>query len=158
MDGLRDYVFHLCITALICTVLLRFARGTGTVKLVLKLLCGIVLAYSAISPLKQLQIPEFDKVISEFQEEASIAMRWGKETSGIAIREGISQGAEAYILEKAKALNLDLLVEVELSDDEIPVPVAVSLTGNVAPYAKTVLGNTIAQDLNIPKENQKWIS
>ena len=158
MDGLREYVIHLCATALLCTVLLSFTRGTGTVKMILKLLCGIVLAYSVISPLKQLQIPQFDRIISEFQEEASVAMRWGQEATDIAIREGISQGAEAYILEKAKALNLDLLVEVELSDDEIPVPAEVSLIGNAAPYAKTVLGNAIWQDLNIPKEKQIWIS
>ena len=61
-------------------------------------------------------------------------------------------------MEKAKDLNLDLVVEVELSDDECPIPVAVSLTGNVAPYAKSVLGDAISRDLNIPKERQKWIS
>ena len=61
-------------------------------------------------------------------------------------------------MEKSSGLNLDLVVEVELSDDEIPVPVAVSLTGNVSPYNKLILSNTISNDLNIPKEKQIWIS
>jgi hypothetical protein len=55
-------------------------------------------------------------------------------------------------------MNIDLAVEVVLSEDEIPIPVAVSLAGNVAPYAKSLLSEAISKDLNIPKENQTWIS
>lgn len=87
-----------------------------------------------------------------------MAVQWGESTAATALAESISQGTEAYILEKAKGMNVELAVEVELSDDEIPVPVAVSLTGQVAPYVKTVLSDTISQDLNIPKEKQIWIS
>lgn len=158
MDRLCDYVIRLSATALLCAVVIHFARGSSAVKLMVKLLCGIVLAYSIIQPVRQLKISEFGDVAMQFRQDADRAVQWGKNISTEAWTESISQGTEAYILEKAKDLNLDLIVEVELSDDEFPVPVAVSLTGKVAPYAKSVLSDAISRDLNIPKESQKWTS
>ena len=158
MDRLCEYVIRLSATALLCAVVMRFARGSSAVKMMIKLLCGIVLAYSIIQPVRELKLSDFGDVAMEFRQDADRAVQWGKNTSAEAWAESILQGTEAYILEKAKDLNLDLNVEVELSNDEFPVPVAVSLAGNVAPYAKSVLADSISRDLNIPKENQKWIS
>lgn len=158
MSSLREYILQLCAVALLCSVVLRLARGSGAVKTMIKLLCGVILAYSVIQPVKQLQLPDLEQYTAQFREEAEQAACQGKDAAVNALIESISEGTETYILEKAKALNLDMVVEVELSDDEIPVPVAVTLTGNTAPYAKTVLEKTIEQELNIPKENQIWIS
>ena len=158
MDGLRTYVLHITATALICTVILRFSWGNGAVKMIIKLLCGIVLLFSMIQPLKQFDFAFVESFAAGFQEEADRAVQWGENAASESWAESICQGTEAYILEKAKTMKVDLTVEVELSDDEIPIPVAVSLTGDVSPYVKSVLSDTISQDLNIPKERQKWIS
>ena len=157
MDMLCDYVIRLSATALLCAVVMRFARGTGAAKMMIKLLCGIILSYSVIQPIRQLKLSDFGDIAMEFRRDADSAVQWGKNTSTEAWCESITQGTESYILEKANEWNLDLVVEVELSDDEYPVPVAVSITGNVAPYAKTILSDVISSDLNIPKEKQKWI-
>ena len=157
MDGLRDYVLQITATALICAVTLRFARGGGAAKKIIKLLCGIVLACSIIQPVRHLDISAIDEITFGFQEEAEAAVLWGKNEAYTAWIDSITERTEAYILEKAKAMNVDLVVEVELSDDESPVPVAVSLSGNVAPYVKSVLSDTISQELKIPKEKQIWI-
>ena len=158
VDDLRIYVLHLTATALICAVIIRFLKGSSASKLMIKLLCGIVLTCSIIQPVKQFDFGCFREFTVEFRQKAEQAVMWGKDTASAAWAESISQGAEAYILEKAKAMKVDLAVEVELSDDEIPVPSAVLLTGHVAPYVKSVLSDTISQDLNIPKEKQLWIS
>lgn len=158
MESLREYVLHITATALCCAVILRLTRGSSAVKTIIKLLCGIVLAYSIIQPVKQLDFSVLNEFALEFQQDAEQAVLWGEKESHTAWIEGISQGVEAYILEKAKAMNVDLDVEVELSDDDIPVPVAVLLRGNAAPYVKSVLSDVISQDLDIPKENQTWIS
>lgn len=158
MASIREYVIHLIAAALVCAVVFRFARGSGAVRSMIRLLCGIFLAYSIVQPVRQLNLQGIDDFVAGFRKEAQWAVQRGKNTSAEAWAESISQGTEAYILEKAKAMNADLVVEVELSDDELPVPVAVSLTGRIAPYAKSVLSDKISQDLNIPKENQTWIS
>ena len=156
MEGIRDYVIHLTATSLICAVIFRFAHGSGAFKMIIKMLCGIILAYSIVQPVKQLDLSGVEEFASEFREEADRAVQQGKNASAAAWAESITQGTEAYILEKTKAMNVDLIVEVELSDDEVPVPVGITLTGQVAPYTKTVLSDMIEQDLNIPKENQTW--
>lgn len=156
MSMLCDYVLRLSATALLCAVVMQFTRGSTAAKMMVQMLCGIILAYSIIQPIRQLKLSDFGDLAMEFRQDADVAVQWGKNTSAEAWSESITQGTEAYILEKAKELNLDLVVEVELSDDEYPVPIAVSITGNVAPYAKTVLGEMIFSDLNIPKESQKW--
>lgn len=158
MEGFRDYVIHLTATALICAVIFRFARGSGAIKMIMKLLCGIVLAYSLIQPVKQLKPLSLEEMTRDFRQEAECAVDQGRKTSAEAWAESIKQGTEAYILEKTKAMNAELIVEVELSDDEMPIPVGVSLFGQIAPYAKSVLSDMIEQDLNIPKERQTWIS
>ena len=63
----------------------------------------------------------------------------------------IKQRTQAYILDKAQALNTVLEVEVTLSDDDIPVPLKVRLKGKISPYAKGRLQATIAEDLGIEK-------
>jgi hypothetical protein len=158
VEALRDYAIHVSATALICALLLRFADSSGTVRGILRLLCSLILTYSIIQPFRQFEIPELGNFVEQYKEEAELAVQQGKKVSSNAFSERISTGVEAYILEKSSGLNLDLVVEVELSDDEIPVPVAVSLTGNVSPYNKLILSNTISNDLNIPKEKQIWIS
>lgn len=158
MGGLGTYVLHITATALICTVISHFMRGSGAVKTIMKLLCGIVLVFSIIRPVKQFDFTSIERFTVGFQREADQAAQLGKNTAFETWTESICQGTEAYILEKAKAMKADLAVEVEVSDGEIPVPVAVSLTGDVSPYVKSVLSDTISQELNIPKEKQIWIS
>ena len=158
IEGIRDYVVHLTATTLICAVVFRFTRGSCAVKMIMKLLCGIVLAYSMIQPVKQMQFSGMKAFTQEFREEADRAAQQGKNVSQTAWVESITQGMEAYILEKTKSMNVDLLVEVKLSDDEVPVPVGIKLVGQVAPYVKSVLSDMIEQDLNISKEYQTWVS
>ena len=68
----------------------------------------------------------------------------------------IKAQTEAYILDKAAALEVTLLVEVEMSDEPIPVPCGVRLAGDVSPHAKNKLSGIITEDLGIEKERQQW--
>ena len=158
MAFVREYIIQLTAAALICGVIIRFTCRCGAAGVIIKLLCGIFLAYSIVKPVQQVELRGIGDFVTTFRQDAEQAVLWGEKTTAQALAESISQGTEAYILEKAKAMNVDLAVEVELSDDEVPAPVAVSLTGQVAPYVKTVLSDIISRDLDIPKEKQIWIS
>ena len=155
--AMREYVIHVTATALICAVVFRLFQGSGSGKMIVKLLCGIVLAFSILQPVKQVHFSVIDEFTRDFGQEADRAVNEGKNTSATAWSESITEGTEAYILEKTKAMNVDLTVEVELSEDELPMPAGVTLTGKVSPYVKSVLSDMIEQDLNIPKESQTWI-
>ena len=157
MTALREYVIHVIATAMLCTVVLRFVHSSGTVTMMLQLLCSIILAYAIIQPVKQIDFPDLGDIVMEYRDDASAAVMQGNKITSDALIECISSGAEAYILEKSKEMNLDFDVEVEVSEDRIPTPVAVTLKGKASPYAKAILSQTISNDLNIPKEQQKWI-
>jgi cell division protease FtsH len=72
------------------------------------------------------------------------------------LEEIIKTKTQAYVLDKADSLGLDLEVEITVDNSELPVPVSVVLTGAAAPYAKARLSNIIANDLAVPKEAQIW--
>ena len=158
MTSIRDYVLHVTATALICAVIFHLSRGSGSIKMIIKLLCGIILACSIIQPIKHVDFLVMEEFVWEFKEEADRAVNDGKNASAAAWAESITQGTEAYILEEAKAMNANLIVEVELSEEEVPMPACVTLVGQVAPYTRSVLADMIEQNLNIPRERQIWIS
>ena len=59
-------------------------------------------------------------------------------------------------MEKAKALDCDLQVEIFLSADTTPVPEQVPISGSVSPYAKQVISTMLSDDLGIDREAQIW--
>ena len=93
----------------------------------------------------------FDDFISEGQAMASIGENMAREAEGDIIKSRV----QAYILDKAKSYGAQLNVEVIL--DQSNVPVSVELQGNISPYGKAQLTNTITEDFGIAKEHQLWI-
>ena len=67
----------------------------------------------------------------------------------------ISAEVEAYILDKAASLGVDLNVEVWLNDTGLPESVA--LSGQIAPSDRQVLSQFIDHDLGVGEEAQTWI-
>ena len=74
------------------------------------------------------------------------------------LHRSIKQELEAYILDKAAALDLKIRVNVKLDDHPLPGPESVVIEGTVPPYQKQVLEDILQSELGISKENQQWIS
>jgi hypothetical protein len=112
------------------------------------------MALTVLGPVAQIRLPAFSSLPDTLQ--AQTAVLDGEETARAALAESISTRVEAYILENAADLGLQLTVDVELSRDPIPIPVRIYLQGNISPYAKQKLQTVIREDLGIDKENQIW--
>ena len=117
----------------------------------------MLLVFTVISPLAQLTPGTLDMGWSQLQQEASIAAITGQESAAQALRDGIKQRTEAYIWDKALSLGSELEVEVILSDDTIPHPCGVRLSGDIAPYARQQLEAMLRQELAVTKEAIQWI-
>lgn len=154
MEALREYLLSVTAAAIVCALLRRLLAGKGSAETMGKILAGIFMSLTVLLPLTRLPMPQFGEL--PFSADAQQAVQAGEEIARKALSERISAGAEAYILEKAAAMQADLSVEVELSNDPIPVPLRVYLWGNIAPYAKQKLQIMIQKDLGIEKENQVW--
>lgn len=142
--------------SMICGIISRMINKNSTYGAMVKLICGVFLLLALFSPLGSISLNGLTEDYSDFQVNAQLAVEEGKRQSAQALSQLIKERTEAYILTKAQGLNMELQVEVTLSDQEIPVPVKVKLAGNASPYGKGRLETIILEDLGIEKENQIW--
>lgn len=156
IENVRDYLLGIFVAAIICAIVTKLLGEKGTTATLTKLICGLFLTFTVLRPLMNVDLTDCLRWTDCYDREATQAVAIGTEQTKKALTEIIKQRTQAYILDKAQALNTVLEVEVTLSDDDIPVPLKVRLKGKISPYAKGRLQATIAEDLGIEKENQIW--
>ena len=154
MEAFKDYLLSVTAAALICGIVSSLAGKNSGISKLVKLLCGLFLAATVIKPLVDVRIENIYDFTDSLTDGSDLAVSQGENMASEEMKRIIKQKTETYILDKAKALGLDITVDVTLEDY---VPVSVTITGDVAPYAKTDLGASIAQELDIPLEDQIWI-
>ena len=98
-------------------------------------------------------LPEFSYAI---ESEAKRYAAEGASSSQSAMEAIIMERTRTYILNIAESMGLMITVEVALNGENPPIPESVRITGEVSPYDKLRLEEIIAENLNIPKENQTW--
>ena len=156
MLEISAYIRAITGASLISAVVLRLLAGKGSAASIGKILVGIFMALTVISPIAQVELSDLWNLIPDVTADASKATTDGLAAAKKALAEGISTRIEAYILDKAGQMGVALTVRIALSDDAIPVPQKVWLQGNVSPYAKSRLQTVMEQELGIDKENQIW--
>lgn len=155
MTDFRQYVLSLTAAALLGGILLSCVpEGSG--RKILRLVCGILLTVTALKPLGQLRLPNLDAMSGEYRQQAEAAVAVGQEMARLEAREGIHKALEAYILDKAAELGVDVTPEV--FSDESGIPVSVRLEGDVSSGMRQKIQTIITNDLGIPGEAQKWIT
>lgn len=148
---MRQYFLSVIAAALICGILGSFLKKNK----ILNLLCGLLLVITIIRPLLSMELPELPELGISF--DAGDAVSEGKRIARDTIEGIITADTEAYILDKAEALGVTLTVEVMTEIyDGCPVPVAVTLSGEISPEDRQALSQIIEDDLSISKENQIW--
>lgn len=155
MESLKQYVISVTAAALICGITAGLVKKNGTGELI-RMVCGLVLAFTVLRPIVGLKLDKLSSdLLPDLQEGENMAAQ-GEKITRDAMEDIIKSETEAYILDKAAALGMELTAEVLLGEDTIPVPVGVILSGACSPYARSELTNVIEKDLGIPKENQLW--
>ena len=157
MGEIRGYLISVTAAAILCAVASTLLGKKGTIGTIGKLLCGIFLAITVVSPLTRVQLRSGYELWDDLSADAAAAVASGEAAAYDELRAGIKARTEAYILDKAAFYAAELSVEVTLSDEDPPIPCAVRLTGSVSPYAKQRLQQDISEELGIPKEAQIWI-
>lgn len=156
MDALREYFISVCAAAIICGVivsLIHIKSGTGEL---VKLVAGLFLALTVIRPLAQIDLAVMTDLKLDHSQWASEAAAVGENLAKESLQDIIKTRTEAYILDKAASLGLDIQVTVTLSDDQTPMPTAVHIHGSASPYAKSQLCDVLTNELGIAKEDQIW--
>jgi hypothetical protein len=156
MEDVHSYIIRLIATAMICWLACAMQKKDSTIAAISKLLCGVFMAITVISPLISFKLPNYQTFTQHYLTEAEDAAAFGQSITGGAMAEIIKQRCTTYILDKAQEFGAELTVEVRLTDDLIPVPIGVSLEGEISPYARLRLGELIANQLGIKEEAQYW--
>ena len=155
MREVAQYILSVTGAAML-TAILGSMAGPGSTGTLVKLLGGIFLALTMLRPLMTLELPDPARWLSEFSLDGQAFSEDGVAMADETMADIITNRVEAYIQDKAAGYQASVTADVTL--DETGVPVAVILTGEVAPYARTRLSELLERELGIGKEAQQWQS
>ena len=155
MGAVGAYIFSVSAAALLCGMVSGLLEGCCIQKYA-QFICALILLVMVLRPITscgnaditkmpELTFPDGESLISDSIYHANQSMK-----------DIIKQETQAYIVDKASLLGLDIQVEVILSDESVPVPWMVTLSGKASPYSRLKLEQIIQEELNISKENLTW--
>ena len=156
MNNIRDYICAVVGIAVCCGIIKKLTLAKGAPSAVISAFCGIAVTIVTISPVVSVKIPQLGAYTASVQAEADRYVQNGKDQSRSQLKSIILQQTHTYIQDKAVALDCNVDISIQLSDDPLPTPVSVIIDGRFSPYAKVQLSQGIASDLGIPKEMQQW--
>lgn len=156
MVGIRQYLINIIVVAIIVSVLSLYFGKKSTIGAIIRLLGGIILFVTVLSPLTKIQLQSWQDFYGDIFIDASDAATHGQEMAVDAATAIIKEELEAYIQDKAVSMQLQVDVRVDLTDTYPPTPDTVTIIGGVSPYAKKLLGQFLAESIGIPEENQIW--
>lgn len=155
MRAVGEYIISVCAAALLCGILNSLVLK-GPAKQILKLVSGLFLTFCVISPVSNIHLPDLAAISQEVQEDAQSAVLSGEEMTDDALTESITRQLEAYILDKASSMGLDIEVEVFLKQDDSFLPESVTIRGSAAQQQKKELLEELTDALGITQEDITW--
>lgn len=156
MSAVGQYLFTVIMAAFVFSVVCTVVGNKSPLSSIIRLIAGLFLTITALSPVLKINWDNFTEFTSSIQlDGASIVERETERVQSEKLS-FIKQKTEAYVLEKANNLGLDITVSVSFQSAEQPLPTQIQIAGNAAPYAKRQLSSIIASDLGIPEECQIW--
>ena len=155
MEALRSYILSVSAAAIFCGMVTALAGKSGTASSVLKLMTGVVMAVVIIRPITEVSAVNLGRYLDVLNADAAAAVEAGTAYAKSETSLRIKQQLEAYILDKAGDLSLDISADVAL-DEQAMVPAAVVIRGEASPYARSVLETLLREELGIPEEGITW--
>jgi len=156
MEAARQYVVSISAAAIFCGVVISLL-GKRTAHALVKILCGTFLAFTFLNPIADLSLDMLDIPFLPELSADQDAVAQGTMIRNQAMGQIIQERTEDFIMDIALECGAAVTVEVSLSDEELPVPVGVTITGAVSPYVKEQLQKALRDELGILQEDQLWI-
>lgn len=156
LELIRHWVLGLAGAALCCAVLTEITPA-GSVKKVVKALCGVIMALALIDPLLTTDAQKYSLNLSKYRQSAENVSRQGKEISDRLNRTIIEEECRTYILDKAMSMGAELedaAVTLKWSSEGLWYPVGCTLKGEYS----DALAAAIEAELGIPGNAQEWVS
>lgn len=154
---MKEYTLSVIAAGIISAIACCIINGKTTSGKMLRMLTGVLMAVTIITPITRISFRNVKSYWDDITLDADRLVTDGQEAAYIERNAIIKSQSEAYILDKATRMGLEIAVEVELDDNNDSVPSQITVSGKLSPYAKGVLSEYITDYLGIPKECQKWM-
>ncbi len=154
---IKNYLLSIVIAAIFCAVTKALLDNKSAIGRIVQMLGGILLAVTILSPVLNISFRGITDYFDDLSAEAQVLVTDGKIASQESANAIIKDRTEAYILDKANRMGLQIAVEVELDASNNSIPCSVVFKGSVSPYAKEILCGYVEDNLGITRENQKWM-
>ena len=154
MESLGRYLISVAAAAIICSLLEKLNGKSSGASAIIKMMCGIFMAITVVSPWLKLQIYDFSVYADSFSQQAYIARDLGIEEAEEYKRSLITEKVSTYILDKAAREDISLTVDVIVGEDLLPE--RVELQGQWEEHTRQYLTELIERELGIAKGNQWW--
>lgn len=155
MDAVKTYLLSVLGAAMVCAIVNRFT-GKSPNETVIKMTSGVFLLLTVLQPFAANDPVRWNSFPINFESKAAAAVQQGEAERQSAMSEFIKEKTTAYILQKARTFHANVTVEISLTDESIPIPKSVRISGNISPYAKQQLQDMLEKELGIAKEHQIW--
>ncbi|NLV85715.1 MAG: hypothetical protein GX025_00645 [Clostridiales bacterium] len=155
---LGDWVKAIAGAAIICGAAISITPK-GSVKNVLKLICGLVLVCSMAGPLINPSGELLSMSVSEYRQRAKEIAQQGENETNSLNRRFIEEEISAYISDKALDMGesiQDVSVSMNWSKEGFWYPAFVTIQGEVSETGKKRLESLIEGEIGLAKENQHW--
>ena len=145
------------VAAIFCAIVKTLVDSKSGIGRIVQILGGILLAITIISPILNIRFRDIVNHFDDLSADAQSFVTDGKIASQESINVIIKNRTEAYILDKANRMGIQIAVEVELDATNNSIPCSVVFMGSASPYAKETLCGYVEDNLGITRENQKWM-
>lgn len=157
MEDIKQYIITIVSVALLSSVLLKLLNPKSTAYKAVKLMTGILVILTLVSPWTEISLQGYMDYFDAVQQDAIATSEYGEGLVSEELRQSIKENTEAYILDKAALMGAEIQVSVTCDSSDWPIPISVELSGSISPYARTKLQKIISDDVGIPEDKQTWL-
>ena len=154
MQQFGQWVVSVTSVALITGILLSVLQE-GAIRSLIRLLSGILLIITAVSPLTDVSIPDLRGYVSGSFADGVKAAEQGEHMAEEERRHRIKEALEEYICAKASEMGAQIRTSITL--DDIGAPVSIRIIGNADKEIRQTIRTLITKELGIREEHQEWI-
>lgn len=153
---MKSYIISIVVAGIVGAITRALLNQNTATGKILNILTGVLMCVTILAPLTRISFSSVTDYLNTLSVDANYYTQSGMDDAKTNINTIIKAQSEAYILDKAKSLGLEVAVEVELDVND-SVPCGVTIKGTISPYAKRVMETYIEETIGITKGHQKWI-
>ena len=156
MATLGRYIFSVTTAAVIFSILQSLLHKNSAAAILVRLIGGLFLTFTVIAPVIDFDLASILEQSWAYTSHAEDIAAAGQTIAAEQRSQRIKEQCETYIIDKAMSYQTQLDADITLTNDEMPLPSAVLLKGNISPYVKSIIATWIQDEMGIPEDHQIW--